>query len=108
MRLSTGRQVAVYVTHKNPPPQTRSRISTVNRAVPQTEEWRGTVATVAVPGEEYKGRASVAPGDNFCKHTGVTIALKRALAQTDLSKAERGEVYDAVFSGKYATTGGRK
>lgn len=104
VKLSTGRELAVFIDHASPNPALSSAAR--QRRYAQTfrrlDNHCGTVATVREGGEEYVGRAKLAGSDQFNRHKGLTIALRRALAQTDLSKAERHELWDKVFAGKYA------
>jgi len=101
VKLSGGKEVGVYVSHKQPPefpwfdPHQQERF---------IGDVAGTYATVKVDGREYRGVAKLARGDQFQKHKGLTIALKRALYESPLAKNERSELWEKVFAGKYSKT----
>lgn len=48
-------------------------------------------------GTKFVGNAYCSPGDKFVKRRGLAVAVKRALMQTNLTRAERTTVYNTLF-----------
>lgn len=48
------------------------------------------------------GKAILAEPDKFCRHTGLTIALSRALKPLTFTKEERTQIWDQIFNYKYS------
>lgn len=73
----------------------------------QTEEMKGTKCLI-IKGKESDnpegfisaGYSKVHPKDNFCKEKGRRVALKKALAESSFTKAQR-----AIFWEEYRTWG---
>lgn len=112
--LSSGKTVRVYITHLQSRPLAAANYSygpATERALHQLKVWQalgGTPGTFAAvvdqQGREFTGAAKLATVDQFNKHKGTSIAVRRALAKTDLTKSERRELWGKLFTGKYESS----
>lgn len=112
VKLSTGKELNVFITHVKPKMTTED----ILEGSPFTQEaanylaggnfkenrQNGTVAVIT-EGEEQLGigTAKLAPVDSFNRHLGLQIALGRAISKIGLEKKERATIWDQVFQGKY-------
>ncbi len=88
---SSGRTVNVFISHIRE--GIDSDISGVTHAYVEYDEGGTAFKT--------SGRAWCLKPDNFCKATGLRIALERALRDTTLTKTERAAIWNKLWNGKY-------
>lgn len=91
VRLPNDLAVRLFITHD------RSAKTAKKHAAVTHAEVRSEAG--APLGE---GAAVCHKGDQFKKHEGVKLAVRRALAATGLSKDQRRAVWARVWSNKYA------
>lgn len=104
MQLSSGRKVGVYVSHARPGGIHKNSYERYSEVIIRIGGF-GTLATVVDEfGNEFEGKARLSHADHFNRHKGLTVALKRAVGKTDLSKGERRELWEKVLGDKYAAT----
>jgi hypothetical protein len=99
----------VFVTHANPDVFWKDQEGFTRPTDAQIEAFKrtgyagGTVVDVTDENGESLGEgvAKLHESDYFSKHRGLQVALARALKEAGLAKAERTEVWNQIFCGKY-------
>lgn len=84
--VSTGDFVRIGVLHSSTNEPGQLKLFSPNAS-------RCTIVRATVNGQEYKGKATCNPKDNFCKLEGRKRAASRLLKQLPLSKQDKRAIF---------------
>lgn len=99
-----GRTIEVFVGHSRP------FVTKYKSAVNLPDKYSGLTEVVLSYDEDFRrvsltGRSYCLKPDNFCKTTGLRIALTRALQHSTLTKTERTAIWKKLWNDKFTKRG---